>query len=281
MHSRAYFAVVLLGCTLLTHAFESAHAESAQQLVADVIYNELNDRECDSFWQYRSVRQAGKQDIVREQIETSEGPIYRILEDHGSPLDMTERRREDRRIENLVQNRGAMERIEQQHLQDEERLKNIMELLPKAFLFDYEGPAEGDTVRISFTPDPSFKPESYEARVIHTMGGTLVVNQRLKRMVEMNGRVLERVNFGYGILGYVEKGGSYEIRRMQVSPTHWKTNLVEVHVQGKVLLFGDVEKEQCESRSDFAPVPHDISLEEAKSLLDEAANKDQVALGVR
>lgn len=271
MHPRASFAIALLSCTLLVHAAEPPRPESAQQLVADVIYNELHDRECDSFWQYRSVRQAGKQDIVREQVETAEGPLYRVLEDHGNPLDAAGRSREERRIETLIQNRPAMERIEQAHLKDEERLTHIMEMLPQAFLFQYEGPDEGDAVRIAFIPNPSFKPESYEARVIHAMGGILIVNQRLKRMVEMDGHVLERVNFGYGVLGYVEKGGSFEIQRVQVSELHWKTSLVEVHVQGKVLLFENVEKEQRESRSDFYPVPHDISLDEAKTLLDEAA----------
>jgi len=278
MHPRASFAIALLSCTLVAHAAEPTRPESAQQLVADVIYNELHDRESDSFWQYRSVRQAGKQDIVREQVETAEGPIYRVLEDHGNPLDVASRRREDKRIEGLIQNRAAMDRIEQEHLKDEARLTNIMEMLPQAFLFQYEGPDEGDAVRIAFAPNPAFKPESYEARVIHAMGGTLVVNQRLKRMIEMDGHVLERVNFGYGVLGYIEKGGSFEIQRVQVSEQHWKTSLVEVHVQGKVLLFENVEKEQRESRSDFYPVPHDISLAEARTLLDEAANGNQTAM---
>lgn len=281
MHPRASFGLALLGCTLLAHAAEPVHQEPAQQLVADVIYNELHDRECDSFWQYRSVRQAGGQDVVREQVETADGPIYRVLEDHGSPLDATASRREDQRIDNLIENPTAMEKTEQEHMRDEERLQNIMEMLPQAFLFHYDRASDGDTVRIAFAPNPSFKPEGYEARIIHAMGGTLLVNERLKRMIEMDGHVLERVNFGYGLLGYVEKGGTFEIRRVQVSPAHWKTSLVEVHVQGRVLLFENIEKEQRESRSDFAPVPHDISLGEAKTLLDEAANQDQVALRAR
>jgi hypothetical protein len=88
-------------------------------------------------------------------------------------------------------------------------------------------------------------------------------------MIEMDGRLLERVDFGYGILGHVEKDGSFEVRREQVSDTHWKTDLVEVHIQGKVLLFKNVTKDQRELRSDFRPVPHDITLAQAKELLDQ------------
>ena len=114
--------------------------------------------------------------------------------------------------------------------------------------------------------------------MLHALGGTLVVNQWLKRLIEMDGRLMERVDFGYGILGHVEKGGTFEIRREQVSETHWKTDLVEVHIQGKLLLFKNVTKDQRESRSDFRPVPQDISLAEAKVLLDQTANTREEAL---
>jgi hypothetical protein len=154
----------------------------------------------------------------------------------------------------------------------------VIELLPRAFLFEYTGPSEGVQVRLSFRPNPAFTPASYEARIVHALGGTLVVNQRLKRLIEIDGQLIERVDFGYGLLGHVEKGGTFEIRREQVSETHWKTNLVEVHIQGKVLLFKNVTKDQRESRSDFRPVPQDISLAEAKVLLDQAANTRQEAL---
>ena len=275
--------VVFLPCIALLGTLpllaQTAPAEPAQQLVADVIYNELHDRECDSYWEYRSERIAGPQNIVREQVETSEGPIFRVIEDHGNTLGAAAREREDQRLRTLVERPGAMAHIRQEHEQDEARLTKVMQMMPAAFLFEYDGPAEGDSVRISFKPNPGFNPSGYEARVVHALGGTLTVNQRLKRMIDMNGRLVEHVDFGYGILGHIEKDGTFEIRRQQVSDTHWKTDLVDVHIQGKVLLFKDVTKDQRESRTDFRPVPHDISLPAAKGLLDQAANPtDQARL---
>ena len=82
---------------------------------------------------------------------------------------------------------------------------------------------------------------------------------------------MDRVDFGYGLLGYVEKGGTFAIQREQVSATRWKASLIEVHVQGRVLLFRNVGKDQLEVRTDFRPVPHDISLTSAKERLDQAA----------
>jgi hypothetical protein len=278
MHPSASFVIALLGFGLLAKAQGRMPFQPAQQLVADVIYNELNDRGCDSFWQYGILRVSGSENVDREQVETSDGSIFRLVKDHGNSLDAGERRREDLRLEELVQRPGAMAHIRQEHLKDEARMRRVIELLPRAFLFEYTGPSEGVQVRLSFRPNPAFTPASYEARIVHALGGTLVVNQRLKRLIEMDGRLIERVNFGYGFLGQVEKGGTFEIRREQVSETHWKTNLVEVHIQGKVLLFKNVNKDQRESRSDFRPVPQDISLAEAKVLLDQAANTRQEAL---
>jgi hypothetical protein len=97
-------------------------------------------------------------------------------------------------------------------------------------------------------------------------------------MIDMDGRLVERVDFGYGILGHIEKDGTFEIHREQVSAAHWKTDLVEVHIQGKVLLFKNVTKDQREARSEFRPVPHDITLAGAKNLLDHAGGENAQAI---
>jgi hypothetical protein len=243
MHPRASFVVALFGLSLVAQAQDRTPTQTPQQLVTDVMYNELHDRQCDSYWQYRSTRVSGSQNVVREQVETSDGPIYRVIQDHNRPLDDEERRREDQRLDDLVTTPGAMTRVRQDHLKDEERMKKVIEMLPDAFLYEYQGPAQGDDVRLSFRPNPAFVPTTYEVRIVHALAGTLVVNQRLKRMNDMKGQMLERVDFGYGFLGYVDKGGTFEIRREQVSDTHWKTSLVEVHIQGRVLLFHNVTKD--------------------------------------
>jgi hypothetical protein len=268
MHPRASFVVALIGISLLAQAQDRTPIQSGQQLAADVVHNELQDRGCDSFWQYRSNRVSGSQDVVREQVETPQGPIFRVIADHGRPLDEGERRSEERRLNELVNKPGAMTRVQQDHLKDEERMQRVIEMLPQAFLYEYSGPSEGDQVHLSFRPNPAFTPTSYDGRIVHALSGTLVVNRRLKRLVAMKGQLMDRVDFGYGLLGYVEKGGTFEIQREQVSATRWKASLIEVHIQGRVLLFRNVSKDQREVRTNFHPVPHDISLTSAKELLD-------------
>jgi hypothetical protein len=253
-------------------------ASSLQQLMKDVAYNELQDRESDSFWTYQIQQKIGSQSFVKHQVETKDGPIFRVLEQGGKPLTDEAERKEESRLNNLLNNPGALSKNREDHLQDEERLQRMVKLMPDAFLFEADGAPSGDLLTINFKPNPDFKPPTYEARVFHGMAGTIVVNQRLKRFVAMQGQVISRVDFGYGLLGYVEKGGEFQIHRRQVSLTRWKTDLVDVHVAGRVILFKSVSKDHHEARSQFKPVPTSISLEEAKQLLEQAVTQNEASL---
>jgi hypothetical protein len=280
--SMRLFRLVLLfvAICLIFAPFGRAQAtpSSLQQLMKDVAYNELQDREKDSFWSYQVRQKIGSQSFIKHQVETEEGPIFRILEQGGKPLTDDAERKEEARLNNLLNNPSALSKNREDHQQDEERMQRILKLMPDAFLFEAEGQPDGDLLTVDFKPNPDFKPPTYEARVFHGMAGTIVVNQRLKRFVAMHGRVIQRIDFGYGLLGYVEKGGEFQIHREQVSPTRWKTDLVDVHVAGRVILFKSVSKDHHEARSQFQSVPTSISLNQAKQILDQAATASDSAL---
>jgi len=90
--------------------------------------------------------------------------------------------------------------------------------------------------------------------------------------VRLNGLLVENVDFGFGILGRIAKGGTFEIERIQVSSSHWKTNLVDIHVNGRMLLFKTISKQQHETRSDFKPVSKDLDLRQGEQLLQSHPN---------
>ena len=271
-------ALTLSGSAMAARAQEM----DAHELARQVIYNELHDREHDSHCEYRSRSVTPGETVVREQVETPHGPIFRVLEREGVPLSETEQCKEDARLKKLLHSQRELDNLQHEHESDEARLARIMGLLPRAFLFSYAGKsplaADGDTVTLNFRPDPAFVPASYEERVMRVLEGTLTVNLRFKRMLEMRGTLSQSVDFGYGLLGHVEKGGTFVIHRQQVSEEHWKTDLVDVHIEGKVLLFKNVNKQQREERSDFHSVPLDLNMETAKQMLDETARTQQPQL---
>lgn len=242
-------------------------ADSPSGLIRDIAYNELHDRDRDSHWQYRSERRTPDQNVVREQIETAAGPVFRVLARDGAPLDPAQQQREQQRLDEYVHHPADIARAEGDHEEDEARIATVLQMLPRAFLFNWDGPPAGDLVRMTFRPNPAFVPSGYEARILHAVSGTLTANLRYKRLIDIHGAVDERVDFGYGLLGHVDKGSSFEVHREQVSPTHWKADLIAAHIEGKLLLFKTVSRDQREVRSDFRPVPINTTPAQAEGWL--------------
>ncbi|HEV2275391.1 MAG TPA: hypothetical protein VGR96_14565 [Acidobacteriaceae bacterium] len=245
-------------------------AESAHDLVRDVIYNELRDRSVDSYWEYRVEKRVVHRRFAEEQIETPEGPVFRVLSRDGKPLDPAEQKQETARLEDLIRNPGKQAKAKQEHEADEQRLERLMKAMPDAFEYAYDG-AEGHEVRLKFQPNPAYVPPTYETRIYHALSGEMWIDPQQKRLLRVNGKLIEQVDFGFGLLGRVEKGGTFDIRREQVNPTHWKTDWVNVQISGHLILFKSVSADQREVRSNFRPVPQNLSLRQAVSLLETPA----------
>lgn len=250
--------------------------EPAGQLVRDVVWNELHDRECNSHWEYLTTRTAGGQRLSGEQVETAHGIIFRLLSRDGTVLSPAQQQQEGRRIQHLIDDPSAMARSLREHQADERRLASLTRMLPSALVFKYDSPPSGDVAHLSFAPNPAFVPSGYEARIVHALTGTMTVNLRQKRMIDIRGVVSREVDFGFGLLGHVDKGGTFEIHRLQVSSRHWKTNLVDVHVAGTLLMFKTVSRNEREARSDFHRVPVNMTLAQADRLLAQAAASPSV-----
>jgi hypothetical protein len=269
MNLRYVFSICLF-CALLSPAVaaDAPMPQSAHDLMKDVIFNELKDRQHESFWRYHIQKRMGASTFTAIQVETKDGPLSRILTRDGKPLTGDQKRSEDERVAKLVNNPAEVARLKQTHDQDEQRLMRLMGLMNGAFLYEYDG-SDGGFTRLKFKPNPSFTPPTYEARIFHALGGIIWVDPAQKRLARLQGVILDRVDFGYGLLGHVEKGGTFEIRRHPVTANHWRTSRIDVHVAGRVIFFKTINKDQSESRSDFKPVPSDTTLQEASKLLSQ------------
>lgn len=243
---------------------------AAHELVKEVVYNELQDLVHESFWEYRIEKHIAQQSIIEAQVETRYGAIYRILARNGVPLDQAHQQQEDARLTRLLRNTGGQQKAKEQHEQNEQRLERLLAVLPDAFVFNYDG-QDGGNIKLTFRPNPSFKPSTYGTRILHGLAGQMWIDPKYKRFVALKGKLIDRVKFGYGLLGHINKGGTFAIHRQQVSPTHWKADLIDIHVSGSFLLFKTLNKEQHEVRSGFRAVPESLTLEQAQALLEERA----------
>jgi hypothetical protein len=201
-------------------------------------------------------------------VETAEGPITRLEQSNGHPLDAAARLVEQDRLNHLLSSSQEQARHRQEYADDEKRIGRIVALLPEAFLYQYAGEENGCYL-LRFRPNPEYPARSIEARIFHAMSGELWVNSRYKRLALLDGRLDENVDFGYGILGRLYKGGWFRLQRTRVSATDWKTERLEVHMSGRAMLFKTIARETSEVRGGFAPVPAGMSVAQGVLLLDQ------------
>jgi hypothetical protein len=242
-------------------------AESAHDLVKDVVYNELQERRTVSLWQYREEKRVASQTTIQQEVETRSGIVFRVLARQGRPLDPAAQKKETDRLNSLVRNTAEQARMRQESQAEEQRLERLIGAMPEAFLYTYDGMAEGN-LRLSFRPNPAYNPQTYEARVYHGLAGEILIQPQRKRLVKIDAHIMTEIDFGYGLLGRVEKGGTFQIEREQVAENRWKTSLLEVHISGRVVLFKAISKDQREVRSNFQPVSSDLSVPGAVALLN-------------
>jgi hypothetical protein len=261
----AYAASMLMCARISVHAQVQA-PESPVQLVREVVYNELHDHQRHGFWRYWIERQMPQQTKLEEQVETADGPITRLVSKSGKPLSGADQESERERLDHLLRSPQEQARHRQDYADDEKRIGRILALLPEAFLIEDTGVDNGQE-HLRFRPNPDYPPHSIEARVFHAMCGELWVDMRSKRLARLDGQLEENVDFGYGILGRLYKGGWFRLQRMQVSTTDWKTERLEIHMNGRAFFLKTISRETSELRGGFAPIPAGMSLAQGMKLL--------------
>lgn len=60
-----------------------------------------------------------------------------------------------------------------------------MVLMRDAFLYDYDS-VEGNLVRLKFRPNSNYNQPIYEARVAHSLAGTILIDPQQKRLAKLS-----------------------------------------------------------------------------------------------
>jgi hypothetical protein len=261
----------LIALLPMTAAFsQSASAGpplSANDFVRAVVANELKAQdESHGRWMYRLEREEQGKKKTKEVVQTSLGSLDRLVTVNGQPLNTEEQQDERERIGNLVRNPAAQQRLEQTQKKDGEQCKAFFKMLPDALTFIYAG-RDGDLIKLSYRPNPSFQPPSREARVFHEMEGEMWVQETQRRLVRLRGQLIADVKFAGGLLGHLEKGGHFNVEQRELSPGQWDLTCMEIDMKGKALFFKTIAVKEKEYRTDFRTVPDGLTLAEAADML--------------
>ena len=271
------FAVALAGLGVLQGSSTSADAvhlqqlpSSADQFVNEVLHHEVEAQQQDhALWTYLERKRVDGVWKLFHVYQTQEGQIDRLVEVNGQPLTSAQAEAEDQRIQALISRPSQVQQRQKKDHDDGVQAQNLLKMFPAAFRFQYDG-KQGSLVRLRFSPNPQFQPPDHTAQVFHHMEGTMLLDPEQRRLAAIKGTLTSEVKFFAGLLGHLDKGGTFAVTQQQVSSHLWEVTAMHVHMRGKALFFKTIDTQEDETYSDFQPVPNDTTLRQAAELLKQA-----------
>jgi hypothetical protein len=237
-------------------------------LVREVMHNEIEAQLQDtSLWCFREEhKDDGKPEKSLQVCQTEEGDIERTMAINGRELNNKEKEAEEQRVEKAIDHPEALRAKQNKQREDQEQARSLMKVFPDALQFEFAG-REGDVLKLTFRPNPAFHPATRPAMVLHHLQGTLLVDEKRKRLLEVHGLLNTEVKFGGGLLGHLDPGGTFVVKQGEVAPLHWDVRQMDIHMSGKALFFKTISVQQTERYRDYMRVPDGTTLQQAAELL--------------
>ena len=243
----------------------------ARQILATMMANEdVAAKHRDRFLYISSERseRTGGHLWTEKVVETNIGKVRFLVQEDGQPLAPDRVAAERGRLAQIVADPEAFAKREQAQKDDETHAKQMLSVLPRAFLYSDVHDENGE-LSIQFRPDPAYQPQSLEERVLHGMSGTVWVDSRTMRLHRVEGRLGEDVTIGFGLLATIRAGSNFDTERDPFQGGEWKTTRIDTDINGKAVFFKAIARKQHTERNGFVRVPDDISVAQAVALAEQ------------
>jgi len=242
----------------------------AQALVVRALANELRAAQDTSHpmsFQLRKI--SPRLTRTQEIFETGDGDVARLVAINDKPLTAADEQQEEARLDALVSDPGKQRRRKQAEDTDAGRALKVLRALPSAFVFQYAGSGMGFTGKVekfTFRPDPNFSPPDLETQILTKMAGEIWIDGAHERVARLEGHLQQNVDFGWGILGRLNKGGWIVIEQADVGEGQWRTVRFQMQMSGRVV-FKNWTFDTTEEQTHFAPLPVGLGYRDAIKML--------------
>ncbi len=213
-----------------------------------------------------SPRFASTKDI----FETRDGAVAHLIAVNDAPLSRADQQKEQARLDGLISDPGRQRHRKQSEDADTARAIKVLRALPTAFLYHFAGTGEGPVGKVekfTFTPNPKFDPPDLEMQALTQMSGELWIDIEHERVARLEGHLQQDVDFGWGILGRLNKGGWIVIEQANVGEHQWRIVHFQMSMSGRVV-FKNKVFDTTEDESQFAPLPVGLTYRQAIQMMD-------------
>lgn len=218
---------------------------------------------------YRLRKASPRLSTTKEIFETKDGAVARLIAINDKSLSKADEQREQARLDALLTDPSRQRHRKQSEDDDTSRVLKVIRALPSAFLYDHIGSGAGPHGRVekfAFKPNPGFDAPDLETQALTEMSGELWIDAAQDRVVRLEGHLEHDVDFGWGILGRLYKGGWLVIEQADISSHQWRIVHFQMVMSARVL-FKTRSFDTVEDETDFAPVPVGTGYLEAIRLL--------------
>jgi hypothetical protein len=267
------FVFASVSTALLASGGASSSAQttpSVGEVVSTMIAREVDASAHRQLFEYVSLERSdrtGGNLWVEHVVETSVGRVRFLIAENDIPLSPERIALERGRLAHDLANPAAFEAREKAQKDDEVHARQMLQLLPKAFVLENLHEA-GDDWRIDFRPSPDYSPSGIEEKVLHGMSGYLLIDRKQVRMHVIEGRMSNDVNIGFGLLATVHAGSSFSSFKAPFQE-QWRTVHVVSDIRGKAALFKTIAKNQDVTRSRFHRLDLPLTLGQAIALAEQ------------
>jgi hypothetical protein len=220
--------------------------------------------------QYLLRRIDPRRDSTKVIIETTDGDVARLIAFDGKPLPPDANAAELDRLDTLAHHPELEERRRKSEQKDADRITHLLSLLPEAFTYTFAGTtpcASSQCYKLDFTPNPNFTPPDLEANLFRGIAGQLWIDQTQQQLVKLDAHFIADVDFGFGILGKLNKGSTALLEQSDIGGGDWELTTLRIHVTGRALMVRSITYQVDESETHFTPVPANLHYRDAINLL--------------
>jgi len=110
--------------------------------------------------------------ISQRKLRQSKVPIHRLISVDNHEPSSSERKQNDDRLRDLMQNPKTRLAAKKNREADEKQFGDLLRVIPDIFLYEDQG-NHGGLEKLAFHPNPAFAPKTYEETALHAMSGVV------------------------------------------------------------------------------------------------------------
>lgn len=271
---------------------EPSPATDAAALVRRAVANHLAAEAAHQPQRFYLHKKDDRHDYTQEIIETAQGDVALSVSSNGAPLNASAHQVQIDRLNALDAHPDIQEHRHRREQEDNARVDKLMRELPDAFIYHYDStvacnvttppsvavpgmvadpepaPAAAECYHLTFQPSPSWNPPDTESRIMRGMAGEAWIEKSQERLTRLNAHLVTDVDFGWGFIGRLDKGGTIFLEQTETTDKDWELTRMKLNLTGKALLVKTLNIHLTEEMAHYAPAPANLDYHKAIRMLE-------------